>query len=87
MKAFLARFKTPFGQAALTVVAATLVLRFPILSAWMDESFRNVVMKGADAIRTLALPTLIVFTKKWDETGGTKPITPEAKERVAEDNP
>ncbi len=86
-EAILNRLKSRIGQAALTVLAATLILRFPILTAWLDESFRSVVMKTADSIRTLALPALLVFTKQWNETGGDKPITPEAKERVEMDKP
>ena len=82
LDAIACRFKSRFGQAILTVIVATLVLRFPWITAWMDEKMRGWTFEAADSIRNLALPVLLLFAKGFNETGGTKPLTPEAAQRV-----
>lgn len=83
----LARLKSRFGQAVLTVIIATIILSYPSLTAWMDETMRKWIMDTAYAIRNLALPILIMFAKAFNETGGTKPMTNEAVRRTPDDAP
>jgi len=80
------RLKSRFGQAISTVIVATLALRYPWLTAWMDEKMRSWAFEAADSVRTLALPVLLLFAKGFNETGGSTPLTPEAAKRV-EDKP
>jgi len=77
-----ARVKSRFGQAALTVIVATVILSYPWLIDWMDETMKKWIVETCYAVRTLALPILVMFAKGFNETGGTKPLTEEAKHRV-----
>ena len=71
------------GQAAAVIVIATLLLRFPwLITSWTDEKLATWVFQTADAIRDLALPILLLFMKGFTETGGTKPLTTEAAQRI-----
>lgn len=87
LDSILSRFKTRFGQAMLAVVISTLLLRFPGLTAWCDEALQKWIMTTADAVRTLALPIILMFAKSFTETGGSKPLTPEAASRAETINP
>ena len=82
LAALACRFKSRLGQAVLAVIIATLILRFPILTEWMDAKMRTWIFDAADSVRTLALPVILFFCKSFSETGGTTPLTPEAKERT-----
>lgn len=82
LAAIKSRLATTFGKAMLSVVISTIILSFPWLLSWMDDGFEKVVMDACYTIRNLALPIILMFAKSFTETGGTKPLTHEAENRV-----
>lgn len=82
LQSILARCKSRFGQAMLTVIVSTLILSYPWLIGWMDDVMKKWVLETAYAIRTLALPIIMMFAKGFNESGGTVGLTDEAKERI-----
>jgi len=74
---------SPIGKAAAVILFSTIILRFPwLITSWTDEKLSKWAFETADAIRDLALPILLMFMKGFRETGGSKPMTEEAKTRV-----
>jgi hypothetical protein len=84
LTAIRSRLSTTFGKAILAVIIATIILRFPwLITSWSDEKFSAWIMNTADNLRDLALPIILMFAKSFTETGGSKPITPEAVDRAS----
>ena len=86
VKAFLVtRLSSTLGKAVLGLIIAEALLRFPVLTSWLDKGTHDSIMSVVYEIKSWAWGFILLFAKSYNQTGGTVPITVEAQRRAEDE--
>ncbi len=80
---FKSLFMSTLGKAVIGLLVAGLFLRFPALTSWLGEDVQKPILATCYEIKSWGVAIVLMFAKSFNQTGGTKPITPEAETRIA----
>jgi len=76
------RFQSRLGKAILSVLLASVTLRYPWIIGWLDTDLQQTVFSLCDTLKQTGIYIILFFVKGFNETGGSKALTDEAAKRV-----